>query len=239
MAKNINGEAQIHTKVDGKKVIIFEAKNMKDLKFEDEGGVYCLSNEVIFEQLTFMGVEKDFSGRHTPLFPIMFVPAQEEELGEDVEITLVDETVEDQGRFDDQEVFDTDVLNDEEVVVKDVNVASIATDVTAATKTAVSIDDITLAQELVEINTLKPKERGIIMQEPSKTPTTTIPIFSKVQDKEKGIMVEEPLKMKKKDQISFDEQEARTLQAGFNEQDKLAEEKPQLIEDETLSWDNV
>nr|GEW95220.1 putative ribonuclease H-like domain-containing protein [Tanacetum cinerariifolium] len=35
-AKNINGEAQIHAKVDGKKVLIYEAKIRRDLKFEDE-----------------------------------------------------------------------------------------------------------------------------------------------------------------------------------------------------------
>nr|GEW97348.1 hypothetical protein [Tanacetum cinerariifolium] len=122
----------------------------------------------------------------------------------DAEITLVDETVEDQGRFNDQEMFDTNVLNDEEVVVEDVNATSIAT----AATTVVSIDDITLAQALVEIKTLKPKAR-------------------------------EPLKMKRKDQISFDEQEARRLQAEFDEQDRLAEEKAQLIEDKKLDWDNV
>nr|GEU42815.1 hypothetical protein [Tanacetum cinerariifolium] len=129
-----------------------------------------------------------------------------------------------------------DVLNDEEVIVKDINPASITAVVTAATITVVSIDDITLAQALVEIKTLKPKVRGIIIQEPSKTPTTTtIPISSKVHDKGKGIMVEEPLKMKKKDQIGFDEQEARRLQAEIDEQDMLAKEKAQLIEDENLA----
>nr|GEY62783.1 hypothetical protein [Tanacetum cinerariifolium] len=56
-AKNINGEAHIHAKVDGKKVIISEATIWSNLKFEDEGGVYCLSNEVIFEQLPLMGYE--------------------------------------------------------------------------------------------------------------------------------------------------------------------------------------
>nr|GEW72191.1 hypothetical protein [Tanacetum cinerariifolium] len=45
-----HGEAQIHAMVDGKKVIISEAITRGDLKFE-EGGVDCLSNEVIFEQL--------------------------------------------------------------------------------------------------------------------------------------------------------------------------------------------
>nr|GEU91460.1 hypothetical protein [Tanacetum cinerariifolium] len=54
-AKNINKEAQIHAKVDGKKVIISKATIRRNLKFEDEGGVDFLSNEVIFEQLTLMG----------------------------------------------------------------------------------------------------------------------------------------------------------------------------------------
>nr|GFA81332.1 hypothetical protein [Tanacetum cinerariifolium] len=52
-------------------------------------------------------------------------------------------------------------------------------------------------------------------------------------------MVEEPLKMKKKHQISFDEQEARRLQVEIDEQDRLAEEKAQLIEDENFACDNV
>nr|GFB42330.1 ribonuclease H-like domain, reverse transcriptase, RNA-dependent DNA polymerase [Tanacetum cinerariifolium]GFB42333.1 ribonuclease H-like domain, reverse transcriptase, RNA-dependent DNA polymerase [Tanacetum cinerariifolium] len=38
-AKDINGEAQIHAKVDGKKVIISEVTIRRDLKLEDEGGV--------------------------------------------------------------------------------------------------------------------------------------------------------------------------------------------------------
>nr|GFB40679.1 hypothetical protein [Tanacetum cinerariifolium] len=57
-AKNINGEAIIHATVDGKKVIIFKASIMRDLRFGDEGGVDCFSNEVIFEQLTLMGKPK-------------------------------------------------------------------------------------------------------------------------------------------------------------------------------------
>nr|GEY24342.1 hypothetical protein [Tanacetum cinerariifolium] len=53
--KNINREAQIHAKVDGKKVIISEATIRRDLKFKDKGGVDCLSNEVIFEQILLIG----------------------------------------------------------------------------------------------------------------------------------------------------------------------------------------
>nr|GEV70458.1 putative ribonuclease H-like domain-containing protein [Tanacetum cinerariifolium] len=55
--------------------------------------------------------------------------------------------------INDEEMFDTYVLHDDEVVVKDVNAASIATAITAATTTVVSIDDITLAQALIEIKT--------------------------------------------------------------------------------------
>nr|GFA65282.1 hypothetical protein [Tanacetum cinerariifolium] len=44
-----------------KKAIIFEASIWKDLRFGDEGEIDCFSNEVIFEQLTLIGVGKDFS----------------------------------------------------------------------------------------------------------------------------------------------------------------------------------
>nr|GEW87024.1 hypothetical protein [Tanacetum cinerariifolium] len=272
-AKNINEEAHIHARVDGKKVIISEATIKKDLKFEDEGGVDCLSNEVIFEQLPLMcstmasaiiclATRQKFnfskyifdsmvkhldSGTKFLMYPRVESSAEEQCLDEkdaskqernivdidaDAETILVDETAEDQGRYNDQEMFDTDVLKDEEVVVKDI---------TATTTIVVSIDDITLARALVEVKTSKPKARGIIIQEPSETPTTTtIPVSLKVQDKEKGIMVEEPLKMEKRSN-QFYEQEARRLQAKIDEQDMVVEEKEkaQLVEDENLAWDNV
>ncbi|GKF89054.1 hypothetical protein Tco_0263017, partial [Tanacetum coccineum] len=63
--------------------------------------------------------------------------------------------------------------------------------------------EITLAHTLVELKNARPKTKGIVMQEPSESITTTTTIPSK--DKGKGIMVEEPLKMKKKDQVLFDE----------------------------------
>ncbi|GKE37357.1 hypothetical protein Tco_1460762, partial [Tanacetum coccineum] len=109
-------------------------------------------------------------------------------------------------------------------VVGKVNTASIATTVSATTITK---DEITLAQALTELKSVKPKvttattatTKGILLQEPSDSTTTTTTIPSK--DKGKGIMVEEPLKMKKKDQISFNEQEAIRLQAEFDEDAKI------------------
>ncbi|GKD11955.1 hypothetical protein Tco_1196362 [Tanacetum coccineum] len=83
-------------------------------------------------------------------------------------------------------------------------------------------DPVTIAGEVV--TTANTQDKRGCYKEPSKsiittTTTTTTTIPSK--DQGKGIMVEEPLKMKKKDQISFDEQEAIRLQAEFDEEDKV------------------
>nr|GEY14962.1 hypothetical protein [Tanacetum cinerariifolium] len=55
MAKTINGEAQLHAKVDGKKIIITESFIRRDLRLEDEEVIDCLPNSTIFEQLVLMG----------------------------------------------------------------------------------------------------------------------------------------------------------------------------------------
>ncbi|GKE56287.1 hypothetical protein Tco_1495472 [Tanacetum coccineum] len=53
-------------------------------------------------------------------------------------------------------------------------------------------------------------------------------------------MVEEPMKMKKKDQISLDEQLTFKLQAKEEEEERLAREKAQREEEANIvSWDNV
>nr|GEU48106.1 hypothetical protein [Tanacetum cinerariifolium] len=56
--KHVNEEAKLHAKVDGKRVVISEASIKSNLRFGDEGGIACLPNEAIFEQLTLMGYEK-------------------------------------------------------------------------------------------------------------------------------------------------------------------------------------
>nr|GEU61260.1 putative ribonuclease H-like domain-containing protein [Tanacetum cinerariifolium] len=85
-AKTINGEAQIYAKVDGKKVIISEASIRRYLHFEDEGGVDCLSNEFIFEQLTLMGLVKNLDSRNKflmyPKFVQVFLNNQLEGMGD-------------------------------------------------------------------------------------------------------------------------------------------------------------
>ncbi|GJZ14053.1 hypothetical protein Tco_0549283 [Tanacetum coccineum] len=58
-AKTINGEAQLHARVDGKKIIITESSVRRDLRLADEEGVDCLPNSTIFEQLALMGDPTD------------------------------------------------------------------------------------------------------------------------------------------------------------------------------------
>ncbi|GKD79572.1 hypothetical protein Tco_1342193, partial [Tanacetum coccineum] len=77
----------------------------------------------------------------------------------DAEVTLIDET---QGRNDDNLMFETYVLDEQEVEVEKV----------------VSTDELTLAQTLIEIKAAKPKVRGVMIQEPSEF-TTTTPAASK------------------------------------------------------------
>ncbi|GJS82179.1 hypothetical protein Tco_0748720 [Tanacetum coccineum] len=164
----------------------------------------------------------------------------------DEDITL--ENVHDAKMFDVNDIHGDEVFVEKEVPVKEVsnvgkvNTASIATTVNAATITK---DEITLAQALAELKSVKPKvttattttTKGIHLQEPSESTTTTTTIPSK--DKGKGIMVEEPLKIKKNDQINFDEQEAIRLQAEFDEEVRLAREKDEanvaLIEE----WNDI
>ncbi|GJW18919.1 retrovirus-related pol polyprotein from transposon TNT 1-94 [Tanacetum coccineum] len=97
-------------------------------------------------------------------------------------------------------------------------------------------EEINLAQALEALKTSKPKVKGIVFQEPSKSTTTTIISSQQSQDKGKGIMIEEPVKpMIKKDQISFDEEEkidvdyqlVERLQA--KEQEKLFDAKKAIL----------
>ncbi|GJQ97991.1 hypothetical protein Tco_0009130 [Tanacetum coccineum] len=52
-------------------------------------------------------------------------------------------------------------------------------------------------------------------------------------------MIEEPLKMKKKDQVSFNEQEAKRLQAEFDEEERLTREKDEANVALTKEWNDI
>ncbi|GKE21792.1 hypothetical protein Tco_1433304, partial [Tanacetum coccineum] len=134
---------------------------------------------------------------------------------------------------DDAEMFDVNTLTgdevfaEQEVAAKDVNL---------------TIDEVTLAQALAALKSVKPKVKGVVMQEPSTTTTTIIYSQQPSQDKGKGIMVEEPVKtMKKKDLIRLDEEIASKLQAEFDEEERLAREKAEKEANVALieEWDDI
>ncbi|GJS56914.1 hypothetical protein Tco_0651698 [Tanacetum coccineum] len=165
------------------------------------------------------------------------------ELDEDNYLVVIQDDV-------DKEMFDVNALNGEEVFFagKNENVVEEVVDVaqvsTAATTVTITTKEITLAQALEALKTLKPKVKGIVFQEPGKSTTTTIISSQQSQEKGKGIMIEEPVKpVKKKVQIMLDEETAKKLQVEFDEEERLAREKAEkekeannaLIE----TWDDI
>ncbi|GJU56898.1 ribonuclease H-like domain-containing protein [Tanacetum coccineum] len=85
----------------------------------------------------------------------------------------------------------------------------------------------------------RPKAKGIVIQEQVQAPTPTVSLqqSSHVKDKGKAKMVKlEPMKkMSKKDQIMLDEELALKLQAKEEEEERLAREKAQQVEEANIS----
>ncbi|GJT17957.1 hypothetical protein Tco_0876663 [Tanacetum coccineum] len=129
-----------------------------------------------------------------------------------------------------------------------VSTAGDATTVSAATTTTATIttvDDITLAQALMEIKSTKPKEKGVVIQELGESTTTISSQLSsqQSQDKGKGILIEPVKPMKKKDLIRLDEEAALKLQAEFDEEERLAREKAEKEKEANIAlietWDDI
>ncbi|GJY00317.1 hypothetical protein Tco_0357335 [Tanacetum coccineum] len=134
------------------------------------------------------------------------------DIDDDAVVTLIDET---QGRNDDNLMFDTCVLDEQKVKVEKV----VSTTESATTTT---VDELTLAQTLIEIKDAKPKVKGVMIQEPSEFTTTTPAASKPSQEKGKAKMIESE-KPLKKDQIMYDQEVALNLQAQL--QAELEEEE--------------
>ncbi|GJR30962.1 hypothetical protein Tco_1107194 [Tanacetum coccineum] len=162
---------------------------------------------------------------------------------------LGEEDASKQGRIDDidadEDIYIVNGSHNEDIASKDVNLSvdevTLAQALAALKSAKPKADKVmlhepeqgiittTTATTTVTAASTRPKAKGLVIHEEEQATTPTIssqqPPKAKVQDKGKGIMVEEPLKMKKKDQVSFDEQEAIRLQAEFDEEERLAREK--------------
>ncbi|GKA40653.1 hypothetical protein Tco_0733246 [Tanacetum coccineum] len=155
------------------------------------------------------------------------------------------------GRLNDAEMFDTDDLHGDEVIVdmavgekqeKSAKVDEKEIDEITPTSAPITvIDELTLAQTLIEIKAAKPKVVTI-----AATTTTTRPKARRVVTKDKGkaIMIKPEVPLKRKDQVALDEEMARNLEAQLQaeliEEEKMARKKEEeaniaLIE----SWENT
>ncbi|GJU01837.1 hypothetical protein Tco_1112175 [Tanacetum coccineum] len=85
-----------------------------------------------------------------------------DDIDKDAEITLVDKT---QGRYGDDLMFDTYVLDDEEVFVAEQGVSDKYVNL--------SVDEVTLAQALTALKSEKVQEKANVVEEPSESITTT------------------------------------------------------------------
>ncbi|GJV36254.1 hypothetical protein Tco_1408731 [Tanacetum coccineum] len=156
----------------------------------------------------------------------------------------------------DANMFRVHDLDGDEVFVETeepvVNAATTTSTIPVSAAKDLSDVDMTLAQALAELKSTKPKAvttaatttttavtrpkaKGLVIQEQEQAST---PITSS-KDKGKGIMVEEPLKMKKKDQVLFDEQEAIRLQAQFDEEERIAREKEEANAALIAQWNDI
>ncbi|GKB70178.1 hypothetical protein Tco_0931590 [Tanacetum coccineum] len=181
------------------------------------------------------------------------------------------------GRSDDVEIFDTDDLHGDEVIVdmivgekqeksEKVDEREVSTgvedsvaptirvttadegvtaakidEITPTSAPIIVIDELTLAQTLIEIKAAKPK-----VVTTAATTTTTRPKARGVVTKDKGksIMIEPEVPLKRKDQVALDKEMARNLEAQLQaeliEEEKMTRKKEEeaniaLIE----SWENT
>ncbi|GJZ66570.1 hypothetical protein Tco_0623266 [Tanacetum coccineum] len=142
---------------------------------------------------------------------------------EDEDITLVN--IQDDAN---NEIFDVDALTgdevfaEQEVAAKDVNL---------------TVDEVTLAQALAALKSVKPKVKRDVIKE------LNVPVnaaSAPTKDKGKGIMIEEPVKPKKKDvQIMLDEEAAKKLLVEFDEEERLARDKDGANVALTEEWDDI
>ncbi|GJV26947.1 retrovirus-related pol polyprotein from transposon TNT 1-94 [Tanacetum coccineum] len=213
--------------------------------FDLENTKTAQAQEITSLKLRFKKLEKR-GGSRTHKLKRLYKGRKIDDIDKDAEITLVHET---QGRYSDDIMFDVSDLAGEEVFVAEQGVPDSENDdvaqVSTATTTATITNlELTLAQTLVELKSTRPKAEGLVIHEEEQATTPIVssqqPTQVKAQDKGKGIMVEEPVKMKKKDQVSLDEELAFKLQAEEEEEERLAREKAQREEEANIvEWDNV
>ncbi|GJW40653.1 putative ribonuclease H-like domain-containing protein, partial [Tanacetum coccineum] len=176
-AKTVNGEVQLQALLDKKKVIITESTIRRDLQLEDanDENVPTTSNDPLLS-----GEDRL---RLTELMDLCtnlqkkVLDLEKAKTSQDSEIASLKKNVKKLERRNKSRTPGLkSVLDEQEVKVK--KVVSTAK-VTTKSDTTTIVDELTLAQTLIEIKATKPKVRGVMIQEPSEFTTTTTPAASK------------------------------------------------------------
>ncbi|GJX66945.1 hypothetical protein Tco_0302672 [Tanacetum coccineum] len=221
--KTINGEAQLHAIVDGKKIIITESSVRRDLQLadeEDEAIHKELGDSLVRAATTASSVEaKQDNGGD---------PRCQETMGDTITQT----------RFDNVSKHSNDSLlargntvrSDEDRLKLDELMALFG--LTAKVESSDDeeslgedaskqgrIDAIDADEEITMVSAVGDKASAATTVSAATTTTTTT--VDDITDKGKSIWIEPVKLMKKKDQISFDEETALKLQADFDEEERL------------------
>nr|GEW54598.1 ribonuclease H-like domain-containing protein [Tanacetum cinerariifolium] len=208
-SKTVNGEVQIHALVDGMKVIITESSVRRDLQLADED---------------------EFSGKETPLFPIMVGPNQ----------VLMGEGSTQPNDTQHTPTFDMSppkakkTKKPKQPKRKTTKVPQPSESTKISTDEAVRNEGVTVWRQDTMGDTFA--HTRVMIQDPEETTTTKKASSQQpqVQDKSKGKakLIEKPeMPKKRKHQIRDDEELAEKLQAKINEENRIAIEKAQQVEE--------
>ncbi|GKC22974.1 putative ribonuclease H-like domain-containing protein, partial [Tanacetum coccineum] len=171
-----------------------------------------------------------------------------EDIDKDAEVSLVDET---QGRSDDAEMFDTDDLHGDEVIVDmavgekqeqsaKVDEREVSTGVEDSVAPTIPVTTAAITTAATTTTTTRPKARGAVVQEPNEFRTTTSSPQasqpSKTKDKGKAIMIElERLARKKEEKANIALIESWENTQAMMKADKLLAERLQTREQDELT----
>nr|GEV93900.1 putative ribonuclease H-like domain-containing protein [Tanacetum cinerariifolium] len=145
-----------------------------------------------------------------------------------------------QGRTNDDEMFRVNDLAGEEVVMDSTADPVTTVKDSAIPTTYVTEDEITLAQALAALKSIKPK---VVVQEqkmstiiPTTATTVTTDLLT-LRAKGKAKMIEPKIPLKKKEQMRIDEEYDKKLQVEEQEASRLS--KAQQDKEANNSWDNM
>ncbi|GJW19658.1 retrovirus-related pol polyprotein from transposon TNT 1-94 [Tanacetum coccineum] len=173
------------------------------------------------------------------------------DLDADAKVTLVDET---QEMNDDNLMFDTGVLEEQEIEFEKVVEEPVVSELTLVSNLIRSngqnpSSHVTTAATTV--TSVRPRAKGIIFHDQEEQVPASTKTFSSSQsqlskgiDKGKGKMVEPEVPLKKKDQVALDEEMARNLEAQLQaeliEEERLVRQKEEEANIALIQlWDNT